>query len=145
MADPFGFFKGDDPTFPNFQEDGGIIDVNGLLTFQMVPMGGRRLGIVSGPPGKPSQVVIDAPRTVQFGKRSFKRRNSSGPVVAPPTSDRFLQPLPADLQMTFEMLPVSVGRTEIRLESSGGGGLASMQASVKSEVNVTISACPIVG
>ena len=53
MADPFGFFKGDDPAFPNFQEDGGIVDLSGFLTFQMVPMGGRRLGIVSGPPGQP--------------------------------------------------------------------------------------------
>jgi len=141
MADEFGFHKGDDPAFPNFEEDGGIIDATGILTYQMVPMGGRRLGIVSGPTGRACQVVIDAPRTVQFGNRSFKRLGSSGPVVAPPTSDRFIQPLPADLQMTFEMLPVFVGRTNILLEAAGGGSLASMRASVKSEVKVTISAC----
>jgi hypothetical protein len=141
MADAFGFHKGDDPTFPNFQEDGGIIDAAGILTYQMVPMGGRRLGIVSGPTGRACQVVIDAPRNVQFGNRSFKRLDSSGPVVAPPTSDRFIQPLPADLQMTFEMVPVSVGHTDILLESAGGGTLASMRVAVKSEVKVTISAC----
>jgi len=139
MANPFGFFKGDDPAFPNFEEDGGIIDASGILSFQMVPMSGRRLGIVAGPPGQACQVVIDAPRTVQFGNRTFKRLDSSGPVVAPPTSDRFIQPLPAGLQMTFEMVAVSAGHTEIQLKTAGGGGLASMRAAVKSEVNVTIS------
>jgi hypothetical protein len=142
MAGEFGFHKGVDPAFPNFTEDGGILDLQtSILTFQMVPLLGRRMAIASGPIGQACQVVIDAPRVVEFGKRTFQSLGSSRTIVAPPTLDRFLQPLPAGLQMTFEISALAAGRTNILLESAGGGGLASLQVSVKSESKVTISAC----
>ena len=141
MADRIGFLKPFDPAFPEF-EDGGVVDIaTSNLTYQMVPMGGRRMASVFGPAGQASQVVIEAPRLVQFGSRSFRQLDSNVVVTGIPTLDRFIQPLPAGVRMEFEIVPIGVGKTEIVLESAGGGGLASMMASVKAESKVTISAC----
>ena len=142
MAGRVGFTKPEDPAFAKGGEDGSIVDVStSTLTYQMVPLGGRRRAAVFATSDRPCQVVIEAPRVVEFGARTFRDADSGAVVSGISALDRFLQPLPANTRMEFDIVGIGVGKTEIVLESAGGGGLASMKASAKAESKVTISAC----
>ncbi|MEZ5805294.1 MAG: hypothetical protein R3E51_17970 [Rhizobiaceae bacterium] len=142
MADFHGFRKPVDPAFEKFdREDGGIVEfTNSALIYQMLPVGGLRMISATSPADLACVVEIAKP-LAEFGRRTFTSTVSPAPFVPPPTPDRFRQALPAGMHMVFEVRGLAAGHTEIVLRAAGGGPLASMRLSVKSEVMVTMSAC----
>ena len=143
----FGFFKPYDPAF-NGLEDGGIVELESKerssLVFQMVPSDGRRGVIANGPDGVDCRITVKSPQVVELSNRVFKRLESSGPVSAPISEDRFSQPVPAGMKLDFDLKGIAAGSTEVVIETARGGNAGVLKVSVKNERRVVVSACRLV-